>query len=227
MKHTEKELLQLREELKEMWQLVLSQVEKARVAFLSSDVELAQEVESREKRINAFDLKIDSDCEQYIALYSPVAVDLRLLLSLIKICNTLERIGDFAEAIARNVVRHQGVKTAQKLRDELEIERMFEVVQSMLSESFVALETENSKIAGKILGKDDEVDDLYHLAFPRLAQAIMAEPTIAEDALHLMLLLRKLERIGDHCSNIVEEVVFYVDAKVLRHRDLAPQNVQD
>ncbi len=104
MKHTEKELLTLKEEVSEMWRLVLSQLEKCRQAYITGDVELAREVMGREKRVNTFELKIDSDCENYIALYAPVAVDLRLGLSLIKISGTLERIGDFAEGIARHVI---------------------------------------------------------------------------------------------------------------------------
>lgn len=104
MKHTEREMLALREEVNQMWKLVISQLEKAKQSFLNGDVELAREIVSREKRVNAFELKIDSDCENYIALYSPVAVDLRLILSLIKISSTLERIGDFCDGIARYVI---------------------------------------------------------------------------------------------------------------------------
>lgn len=98
MKHTEKELTLLREEVSQMWGLVLSQLEKARQAYLNNDAELAREVASREKRVDTYELKIDSDCENYIALFGPVAVDLRLVLSLIKISGTLERIADFATA---------------------------------------------------------------------------------------------------------------------------------
>ena len=104
MKHTEKELITLKEEVSEMWRLVLSQLEKVKQAFLNNDIEQAREVASREKRVNSFELKIDSDCENYIALYNPVAIDLRLVLSLIKISITLERIADFADGIAKNII---------------------------------------------------------------------------------------------------------------------------
>lgn len=217
MKHTEQEFLLIREDLQAMWRLVLSQLEKARQAYMNLDKEVAQEVVSREKRVDAFDLKIDCDCEQYIALYSPVAVDLRLMLSMIKICNTLERVGDFAESIARSILENKREYLNQELFDTLEMDKIFDIVEGMLSDSFVALETENTKIAGKILSKDEEVDTLYRASFHRLAEAVRQQPEMAEEALHLSLVLRKLERIGDHCSNIVEEVVFYVDAKVLRH----------
>jgi phosphate transport system regulatory protein PhoU len=241
MKHTEKELLLLKEEVSQMWKLVLSQLEKSRQAFLNSDIELAREVASREKRVDAFELKIDSDCENYIALYSPVAIDLRLVLSLIKISITLERIGDFAEGIARHVIEDDCIKVAPQLVEELQLEKMFDTLITMLSDSFIALETENTKISGKILAKDDEIDTLYRNSVDVLTE-YMADKQRSVSAsseqssksalkvdnsqlsihkircgLKLMLLIRKLERIGDHCSNIVEEIVFYVDAKVLKH----------
>lgn len=264
MKHTEKELQSLKEEVSQMWKLVLSQLEKSRQAFLNGDIELAREIVSREKRVDAFELKIDSDCENYIALYSPVAIDLRLVLSLIKISSTLERIGDFAEGIARHVIDDDCNKISPQLIEELQMDKMFATLILMLSDSFVALESENTKVSGKILAKDDEVDTIYHQSLDILtnyivenqkqtltnhkasatlstaspaAPSAISSPTSSavphrstprdmtneiffqkvRSGLKLMLLIRKLERIGDHCSNIVEEIVFYVDAKVLKH----------
>ena len=226
MKHTEKELQALKEEVSQMWKLVISQLEKSKQAFFNNDVEQAREVASREKRVDAFELKIDSDCENYIALYSPVAIDLRLVLSLIKISSTLERIGDFAEGIARHVIKDDCNITPPQVIEELQMEKMFDILISMLSDSFVALESENTKISGKILAKDDEIDSLYRDSVNILANYIVEEngelsTLISTQKVHcglkLMLLIRKLERIGDHCSNIVEEIVFYVDAKVLKH----------
>ncbi|MDR1698227.1 MAG: phosphate signaling complex protein PhoU [Prevotellaceae bacterium] len=219
MKHTEKELQALRDEVTQMWKLVLSQLEKAKQAFLTGDIELAREIATREKRVNAFDLKIDSDCENYIALYNPVAIDLRLVLSLLKISNTLERIGDFAEGIAGHVITEDCIKIDSQVVEDLQVEQIFDMLISMLSDSFVALESENTKISGKIIAKDEEVDSLYRASVNILADWIVKEPNAqrARCAMKMMLLIRKLERIGDHCSNIVEEIVFYVDAKVLKH----------
>lgn len=217
MKHTEKELQALKEEVNQMWKLVLSQLEKAKQSFLSGDVEMAREVASREKRVDAFELKIDSDCENYIVLYSPVAVDLRLVLSLIKISITLERIGDFAESIARHVISGECSPLDPQLVEDLQMEKMFDILIGMLSDSFVALESENTKISGKILSKDDEIDALYHNSLDVLTNYMQQNPAFIRCGLKTFLLIRKLERIGDHCSNIVEEIVFYVDAKVLKH----------
>lgn len=217
MKHTEKELQALKEEVSEMWKLVIAQLEKAKQSFLDEDVELAREIVSREKRVDAFELKIDSDCENYIALYAPVAVDLRLVLSLIKISITLERIADFAEGVARHVIEEECNRLDPALIEELQIERMFDTVISMLSDSFVALESENTRISGKIMAKDDEVDMLYHQSIDILSNFMQQNPAQIRCGLKTVLVIRKLERIGDHCGNIVEEIVFYVDAKVLKH----------
>jgi phosphate transport system regulatory protein PhoU len=234
MKHTEKELQSLKGEVNEMWKLVLSQFEKSKQALLDGNGELAREIVSREKRVDAFELKIESDCENYIALYSPVAIDLRLVLSLIKISLTLERIGDFAEGIARHVIDCN--KPNPQLMEELQIEKMFDILLGMLSDCFVALETENTKISGKVLAKDDEIDTLYHNSVDILTNYITENKTLDSEkdetasALHsplfiekvncglkLLLIIRKLERTGDHCINMMEEIVFYVDAKVLKH----------
>ncbi|MDR3217565.1 MAG: phosphate signaling complex protein PhoU [Dysgonamonadaceae bacterium] len=217
MKHTEKELQALKDEVNQMWKLVLSQLEKAKQAFLSGDVDLAREIASREKRVDAFELKIDSDCENYIALYSPVAVDLRLVLSLIKISITLERIADFSDSIAHLVIEEDGNVIAPQIIEELQLEKMFDTLLSMLSDSFVALESENTKIAGKIMAKDDEIDTMFLNSFAVLTRYLQANPVAIKSGLKTLLLVRKLERIGDHCNNIVEEIVFYVDAKVLKH----------
>lgn len=217
IKRTEEDLTALKEEVSQMWRLVISQLEKSKQALMTNDIELAREVISREKRVDAFELKIDCDCENYIALYSPVAIDLRLVLSLLKISTTLERIGDFAESIARHTIEQDLVGTPSKLMEDLQIETMFETITSMLTDSFVSLETENSKVSGKILNKDDKLDQIYAEAAGIIEKYLKDDSNIISQGIVLILLMKKLERIGDHCSNIVEEIVFYLDAKVLKH----------
>ncbi len=221
MKHTEREMMALKDEVNQMWKLVILQLEKAKQSFINNDVETALEVVSREKRVDAYELKIDSDCENYIALFSPVAIDLRLALSILKITNTLERIGDFAVGIARHVIDTDCGAVEENLIEELKIENMMDILIGMLTDCFVVLESENTKISGKILARDEEVNVIYHNALDVLSAYIEENPAFARCGLKLLLLIRKLERIGDHCNNIVEELVFYVDAKVLKHQGLS------
>jgi len=216
-KHSEIELKSLKESMGLMWRLTLSQIQKCKQAYLTGDEELAREIVSREKRVNSFELKIDSDCENYIALFSPVAVDLRFVLSLMKISNTLERIADFAEGIALHVLEDNCQEVLDTLKEDLKLEAMFDAVISMLSDSLVALESENTKLAGKILQKDEEVDAIYRNGRNILAEYIRKNPEHGDCALNIVLILRRIERIGDHCSNAIEDIVFYIDAKVLKH----------
>ena len=227
MKHTENEMLALKNSVNDMWRLVISQLEKGKHSFLHNDIETALEIVAREKRVDAFELKIDSDGENYIALYSPVAIDLRLVLSLIKISNTLERIGDFTVSVARHVIEEDCNKVSPLLIEDLQIERMLDILQSMLSEAFVCLETENTKFVGKILAKDEEVNHIYRSSLDILTKHMEAHPEDIRCGLQLLLLIRKLERIGDHCSNIIEEIVFYVDAKVLKHSGSDKSHILD
>lgn len=221
MKHTEKEILLLKEQINEMWRLVISQLEKAKDALLNNDVELALEVISREKRVNVYDLKVDNDCENFIALYSPVAIDLRLVLSLIKISAALERIGDFAEGIARFVADKDCKDLDDDLLEKLQMEKMFDIIIGMLYDCYATLDSENTKISGKILAKDKIVNRIYLNSISVLSEYTRANPDFTECGYKLFLLVRKLERVGDHCSNIVEEIVFYIDAKILKHGGLS------
>lgn len=217
MKHSEQELLILKDEVIEMWKFVISQLEKSKKALLSNDLELAREIISREKRVDLFELKIESDCENHIALYCPVAIDLRLVLSLIKITSSLERIGDFTEGIARHVVHDNCSILTPELLEDLKLETMFDLVIGMLTDTYALFNSAKTEVYGKILCKDDDVDEIYKKSFNTITQHLINNPLMIRNGLELILLERKLERIGDYCSNLVEDVVFYVDAKVLKH----------
>lgn len=218
MKHNEQEMQLLKDELHQMWKLVISQLEKAKSAFLNNDIELALEIASLEKRVNAFELKIESNCENYIALYSPVAIDLRLILSIMKISITLERIADYAHGIARHIIDRDCGNIDKMLIEELELEKMFDILLQMMADSYIALSSDNAKSSGKILSMDKEVNTIYHSAIPKIENFLAQNPKEIHCGLKLMLFIRKMERIGDHCSNIVEEIVFYIEAIVLKHK---------
>ncbi len=217
MKHTELEIQSLKEEVKLMWKLVIVQVQDAKKALLNNDFKLASKIVEREVDVNTYELKIDAHCENYIALYSPVAVDLRLALSLIKISSNLERISDFTEAIARFVLHKDCEDLDDQLMEKLEIEKMFDLLIGVLLEGFLAFETERTKVSEKIISRDDQVDEIYHHVFAILSEYMQQYPEQSVCLLKLMLLVRKLERIGDHNNNIVEEIVFFVEARVIKH----------
>lgn len=218
MKNSDKEMQLLREEIYNMWELVLSQLEKAKQAFMNNDAALALEIITLERRVNAFELKVDSNCENYIALFSPVAVDLRLILSTQKIGIFLERIGDLAAGVARHIADKGDSDLDAHLKEDLDLENLFDILLRMLSDCLVQFQTETTTAYDKILAKEHSIDEIYHLAFTRTANYLKNHTDEIADGLKTILLIHRLERIGDYCSNIVEEIVFYVEAKVLKHK---------
>lgn len=217
VKFIESELVLLKKEIDEMWTLVYNQLDRAGEAVLTLDKELAQQVIVRERRVNAFELKIDSDVEDVIALYNPVAIDLRFVLAMLKINTNLERLGDFAEGIARFALRCEEPALDAGLLKRLRLEEMQVQVLSMLELAKQALNEESIDKATAVFAKDNLVDEINANAATVLADHIKTHPDSALTCLNLVSVFRKWERSGDHITNIAEEIVFYIDAKVLKH----------
>lgn len=215
--HIDNELNKLKYSLNQMWDLVEKQLDKSFMSISNYDLSLARGVFTREKLVDAMELKIDSECENFIALNNPVAIDLRLALSYIKINNNLERIGDFAEGIAGFVSNSMSEKIPEELESSLRLREMIASVMDMFSLAKEALDMEDSQIAEKVFGIDYIVDEINSNSIKVLAKAIKSNPDKAEEYLRLLTVIRKIERIGDRVSNIAEEIVFYLDAKVLKH----------
>lgn len=217
VKFIESELVLLKKEIDEMWTLVYNQLDRAGEAVLTFDRELAQRVLVRERRVNALELKIDSDVEDVIALYNPVAIDLRFVLAMLKINTNLERLGDFAEGIARFVLNCKEPVLDPELLKLLRLEEMQGQVLSMLELAKKALQDENQDLATSVFAKDNLLDEINAEATTILADYIAKHPDSALSCLNLVSVFRKLERSGDHITNIAEEIVFFIDAKVLKH----------
>lgn len=218
MKNSEKEMFLLKEELYKMWELVIDQLQKVKTAFLDDDTALALEIISREKRVNAFELKVDSNCENYIALFSPVAIDLRLVLSTLKIGIFLERIGDLANTAAKHVMDQEHTKFYQDLKKELDMEVLFDTLIAMLTESLAQFQAESTTAYETILTKKHLITQIYQQTFLKVADLLKTHQQETVYGLKTILLLHKLERVGDYVTNILEETVFYVEAKVLKHK---------
>ena len=217
MRHLEQELTSLRQDVVLMWRLVISHVGKSGEALLSFDKDLAMQVSMREKKVDAYELKIDSFCENIIALHQPVAIDLRFVLAVLKINTNLERIGDFANSISRLVVKYPSISMDAEIITQTNLRAMIEEVKKMLTQGLEAFESEKSTIAASIFSEDSIVDNLNDNAAKIIAKYIEANPDRAFECLQLIGAFRKLERLGDHCSNIAEEIFFYLDAKILKH----------
>ncbi len=217
MKHTENETKILKSHHIEMWNLVQNQIHKAFDALQHHNKALAHEVLACERVVNAQELVVDHHCEDFIALFAPVAIDLRFVLSLLKITNNLERIGDFAESIALFVIHHQTKPLDKVFLEELELVKMMETAEEMLSKARQTLVLEKSTDCGNVMAMDDVLDTINRKAVKVIARQIQNNPDATEELLHIHAVIRRIERIGDRISNIVEDIVFFVDAKELRH----------
>lgn len=216
MTQLEHEIQGVKAEVLSMWNLVESQMKKARTSMLHFDRDLAREIILKEKRVNAFELKLDRDCENIFALYCPVAVDLRFLLAVLKINNNLERIGDIAEGIAKYVVE-SAVDFDHDLFVKTELIRMFDDAIHILADTRIAFENEDTVLARSIFKRDEVLDEINRNAIDRISDCIKADQNIMHDALYVLSIIRKLERVGDQAKNIAEEIIFYIEAKVLKH----------
>ena len=216
MSQLEHELKSLRDEVIDMWNLVHSQLLKALSALLNSDKDLAREIVMIEKRVNGAELKIDRDCEDIFALYCPVAIDLRFLLAVLKINTNLERIGDIAEGIAKLIIDSER-PFQEELFEATKIIEMFHESEQMIQQILTAFVQEDSSIARGIFGRDELLDDINRRANDLIIDYLEKYPQDIHQALSVLSIIRRLERVGDQAENIAEEIIFYIEAKVLKH----------
>lgn len=226
MTHLQEQLDQLRVDLSEMAFLVESQLRKSLSSLFEQDEDLANEVLHNEKRVNTFELKIDKDCENIFALLTPVAHDMRFVFATLKINADLERIGDYAEGIARLVI--MGKKMFDKdLVKKIELSEMYEVAFAMLQDVIIAYTENNSRIARTVFSRDQQVNKIDHNAVPIVVDYCKAGNQNIEQALHLLSIAHKLERVGDHVTNIAEEIIFFKEARVLKHGNKGGDHTAD
>lgn len=216
MSHLDVELKTLKSDTIEYWKLVNSQLAKGYDSLVEMDKELALEIISIEKRVNALEIKLDRDCENIFALFNPVAVDLRFVLAVLKINTNLERTGDIAEGIAK-FVNNVDATFDKELLKQTRVLEMFQSARKMMDRVLEAFEKEDTSLARKIFIEDEKLDKINLAANAVIADYIRKNDSKIEQALYLLSIIRKLERVGDQAKNMAEEIVFYVEAKVLKH----------
>lgn len=221
VKFIDTELKLIQSEVVRMWTLVYDQIGRTKQAVLGLDKNIAQQVSIRERLVDAFELKIDSEIEDFIALYTPVAIDLRFVLAMLKINNDLERIGDYAYSIARFVLETDAVELDAELVRRLRLEQMFSVVLEMMSGLKQSLEEMDPAHAVSVIAMDDTLDEVKSASDGILVEYAKKDSDAIPLLMGLGSIFRKLERAGDHLTNIAEEIVFFIDAKVIKHNDNA------
>ena len=217
--HFQEELQQLKTRLLEMGGLAEDRVRTIVQALVEGNSGLVDRVLGGDGPINHLHIEIDSRCFKLLALHQPMAVDLRAIVSAVKINTDLERVGDMAINIAEAVKRYMRHPPVKELID---IPRMADIAQRMLRNALDAYVRRDTSLAHGVLNEDDALDALKTQVFRELLTFMISDPATIEPSLDLILISRHLERIGDHATNIAEDVIFMVSAKDVRHhvRDL-------
>ncbi len=223
MTHLDSELQHLKAATIKMWQLVNLQLDKGKISLLNLDKDLAREVILSERRVNAYELKLDRDSENIFALFNPVAVDLRFVLAVLKINNNLERTGDIVEGIAKFVLNVDHTFDTNLLELTRAVE-MYEGANKMMEQVLEAFDKEDTSIARKVFQMDELLDDINIKANKIVADYVRTNQDNIEAALYLLSIIRKLERVGDQAKNMAEEIIFYIEAKVLKHKSKEEKN---
>ena len=214
VRHFQEELGQLQARLLEMGGLAEDRVRASIEGLVSRDREVIEGVLIGDAPINQLHVEIDNRCFTLLALHQPMAVDLRAIVSAVKINTDLERVGDLAVNIAEAAIRYQKHPPVKELID---IPRMARIAQTMLRDALDAFVRRDIQLAQAVLDKDDELDGLKTQVFRELLTYMLQDPHTIEPALDLILVSRHLERIGDHATNVAEDVIFMVSAKDVRH----------
>lgn len=214
--HLRREIDSLKQSLLLLCHMVEDQVALAVKALLDRDQELAERVAQRDREIDQREVEVEEECLRVLALYQPVAIDLRLIVSVLKINSDLERVGDLAVNIAHKalaVVNELSVAAPDVLPD------MATKTQAMLHDSIDALVNLDSRLAADVCARDDEVDQLKRTIRLEVEDRIEVNPRQLRPLLRLLAVSRNLERIADSATNIAEDVIYMVDGRIIRHHE--------
>lgn len=213
--HLTKEIAKLKNKVLKLCALVEENVKSAVDAVTNLDIDLAISVKEKDDRIDSMEIELEEECLKILALYQPVANDLRYVIACLKMNNDLERIGDLAVNIARRAI------TVAKFSEEpifLDFYPMMDKMRSMLKNALDALIEMNAELAVQVLTHDDEIDAMNKQMQKQVLELIKKNPEKVEYYIHLLSVSRHLERIADYATNIAEDVIYMVTGKIVRHQ---------
>lgn len=213
--HFQEELEQLKARLLVMGGLAENRLRTAIQGLVEGDAELLERVLAGDEPINQLHVEIDDRCVKLLALHQPMAADLRAIVSAVKINSDLERVGDLAVNTAEAAHRYQ---THPPVKPLIDIPRMATIAQEMLHDALQSYIDRDVKLAAAVLDRDDELDALKRLVAKELMGYMQKDKATVAPSFELILISRHLERIGDHATNIAEDVIFMVSARDIRHK---------
>ena len=215
--HFHQQLANLKNKLLAMAALAQQALESSVLAYLERDETICQYVRENETAINMAQREVDEMSYELLAQEQPMAIDLRFILAVIKINGNLERIGDQAMSIAQ---RTQQLTAMPEVEIPADIAGMRDIARTMIRGALQALLEGDAKLAAEVIEMDDDIDRLNREAHERLVALIAENASVAEQALHSIIISRNLERIADHAANIASDVIFWIDGADIRHQQL-------
>jgi phosphate transport system protein len=219
MRLIESEINSLKNSALDMAGLVQIQFEYLIEAVHTHDPIWIERIRKKEQEIDAFDNKIDRRCARVLALYQPVANDLRFVFSVLKVNGYLEQMGDLVNYIGRKMLKYS-LPFDENFRQELRLREMLVRTSEMLTVSLDSFFTENPDLARQVFPMDDLVDDIHRASFDTIVRRIQAEPHNADTLLQLAFSIRNIEKIADLCVCVAEETIFHTEAEVYKHTDM-------
>ena len=221
-KHLSRDLETLQRELLSMASLVEEAIYRATQSLLTRDPKLAREVIAGDAAIDAKENEVEEDCLKILALHQPAASDLRRVAAVFSITTDLERMGDLAVAIAERTQALTGPESTSLTSDPFpfpeKLRRMTDQVAGLVRQALDAFVNLDSRQAMRVIRLDNEVDRYHAEIIADLISKMKADPAAVEPGLSLFSATRHLERIGDHATNIAEDVVYLVEGEIVRHR---------
>jgi phosphate transport system protein len=209
------EIEDLKDELHQMAGMAAAALNQSIKALLTRDSNLARKVIHGDKAINDLEEELDAACVRIVALYQPVATDLRQVMAVDHLIVELERLGDLAVNVAEEVLNLEQLPVTELHRD---LSRMTKMVQSMIRDSLRAFITQDAVLAREVCKQDDEVDYLDRALIQELLEYMGRSREAVAIGLSQITVIRNLERAGDHATNIAEQVVYMVEGESIRHR---------
>jgi len=214
-RHFSEELQLLKQRLLEMGDLAASRIDRAMAGLIARDSLILGEVIQGDESVNDYQIEIDDRCFKLLALRQPMATDLRLIMATTRITSDLERVGDLAVNIAEAAARYIQNPPVKPLID---LPKMSELAQQMLRDALSSFVSGEVALASDVLKRDDALDDLKRQVFQDLLSFMLNNPQLVAPALDLVLVSRHLERVGDHATNIAEDIIFLVEGRDIRHQ---------
>lgn len=215
MRHFHEQLDDLFQRLVLMGSITEGMIRTAVRVLTEQDETLATEVFAREQEVNALQVEVDDKCVRLTSLQQPVAQDARFLFMASRIGGELERIGDLTVNICQNT---HFVLDGPPLKPLVDLTIMCDLVQTMVRNSVTAMVNRDCAMADAVLSEDDKVDAFRDQVFRVLLTHMMSDPRMIGQSLSLILIARNLERIGDHATNIAEEVIYWIQGRDIRHQ---------